>query len=471
MTFTDDADSAGVSGCGVRELVSGEEGLALLLDDVEALHVEANHQSVRRASRMTDAIEHAAANPWLYAGHGPRAVEIAERSAVFEIAARLHVPEPQVRGIAVVVRAARAQLPVLWASASEGFASFTSVEVATAAMVALLPVPASDADGPEPGAAEIAAVVRDASAAAIAVFDERVTEFAMPLSPAAFRARVRRLVEQLSAGLGVEVSARRHAIAMTERRVIVEPAGDGMAWVSALVPLINAVAFKRRLTSTAKHRQKVAGQGLTRDQLRADLFCEWLMGEGTATAVKVKVFVTIPLDVLAGERLPGRAGGARGVGGAGVGVGIGSAVGTAAQAAGAAQAELVGHGPIDPVTARQLFFDAKAFHRIATDPISGINLDMDRRSYRPTTAQRDWLILTHGTCARDGCTRLALDADIDHQTEWARGGKTNHTNLAPLCPADHVTRHRSRLTFRNRPNGTVEVTSPTGYSTQEPPPF
>lgn len=466
MTFTDGADFATAFGHEARELVSAEEGLALLLDDVEAQHVEANHQSVRRASRIADAIEHAAANPWVYAGHGPRAVDIAERSAVFEIAARLHLPEPQVRGISVAVRAAREQLPVLWASASKGFASFASIEVATNAVVALLPAlgaGAADSSLEGSGSADSAAVARDASAAAIAVFDEKVTEFAMHLSPAAFRSRVRRLVEQLSGQLGIELAARRHAFAMTERRVCVEPAGDGMAWVSALVPLIKAVAIKRRLTSTAKHRQKAGGRGLTRDQLRADLFCEWLMGDGTATAAKVKVFVTVPLDVLAGERLPGRAGGAHGAGGVGVW--------PAAAAPAAATAELVGHGPIDPATARQLFFDAKAFHRIATDPVSGIKLDMDRRTYRPTTAQRDWLILTHGTCARDGCNRLALDADLDHQIEWARGGKTNYANLAPLCPADHVIRHRSRLTFRQRPDGTVNVTSPTGFHTQEPPPF
>ena len=456
MTSDHDHAPAGAASHGAREQVSAEEGLVLLLDDAEAQHVAANHQAVRRASRITDAIEHAAANPWVYTGFGRRAVDTAERSAVFEIAARLHLPESQVRGIAVVVRAARAQLPVLWASASGGFASFASVEVAAAAMVALLPPPHGDRLD---AAADLAAdaAVRDASAAAIAVFDEKVTEFAMHLSPSLFRARVRRLIEQLSAELGVEVAARRHAIAMTERRVIIEPVGDGMAWVSALVPLIKAVAFKRRLTSTAKHRQKTPGQLLTRDQLRADLFCEWLMGEGTATAAKIKVFVTVPLDVLAGERLPGH------VGAGSVGLGGGRILKT--------QAELVGHGPIDPATARQVFFEAGAFHRIATDPISGIKLDMDRRTYRPTTVQRDWLILTHGTCARDGCTRLALDADIDHQTEWARGGKTNHANLAPLCPPDHASRHRSRMAFRRRPNGTVEVTSPTGFRTHEPPPF
>ena len=435
MSSSSEFGPAGESNSGACERVSPEEGLEFLLDDVESQHIEASQRAVRRAARVTDAIEHAASNPWIYAGAARDAAAIAERAAVFEIAARLHLPEPQVRGMAAVVRTARTDLPELWARACDGFAPFAYLEVATAAIVALRPAPECDQ------------VTSDASASAIARFDVKVAELASDLSLSAFRARVRRLIEQLAAALGVEVASRRHAIAMTERRVIIEPAVDGMSWVGALVPTVKAVAFMRRLTSTAKHRQKSERHGRTRDQIRADLFCEWLMGEGTATAAKIKVFVTVPLDVLAGERAPGR------------------------PAVRDEQPELVGHGPIDPATARQLFFEANAFHRIATDPISGIKLDMDRRTYRPTTAQRAWLILTHGTCARDGCNRLALDADLDHQTEWARGGTTNHANLAPLCPADHVARHRTRLTFRRRENGNVEVTSPTGFRSHEPPPF
>ena len=45
-----------------------------------------------------------------------------------------------------------------------------------------------------------------------------------------------------------------------------------------------------------------------------------------------------------------------------------------------------------------------------TDPIKAVIIDMDRRTYRPTQAQRDWLTLQHGTCSRDGCTHLAVDA-------------------------------------------------------------
>ncbi|MGX1702279.1 HNH endonuclease signature motif containing protein, partial [Microbacterium sp. NPDC055357] len=69
------------------------------------------------------------------------------------------------------------------------------------------------------------------------------------------------------------------------------------------------------------------------------------------------------------------------------------------------------------------------------------------------------------------CTRLALDADIDHTTPWAHGGPTNIRQLRPLCPPDHTHRHHTKLAYRTRDNGTVEVTTPTGFTSTEPPPF
>lgn len=197
----------------------------------------------------------------------------------------------------------------------------------------------------------------------------------------------------------------------------------------------------RRLSATAKHVQQSERGGRTRDQIRADLFTDWLCGEGTTTAVQTKIFVTIPVQLLAGQPVPVQ------------------------------QAAVVGGDTIDPLTAKQLFLDAKAFHRVITDPVKSVVVDMDRRTYRPTRAQRDWLILWHGTCSRDGCTRLAVDADIDHDRPWAHGGTTDLNQLRPLCPRDHTNNHRTKLIYRTREDRTVEVVSPTGFHTTAPPPF
>ena len=89
-----------------------------------------------------------------------------------------------------------------------------------------------------------------------------------------------------------------------------------------------------------------------------------------------------------------------------------------------AQAQIVGGPVLDPLTAQQLFLDATSYRRLIVDPVSGVPLDLDRRRYRPTRSQRDLLVLRHGTCSRDGCDRLAVDAEIDHILEWRRGGPT-----------------------------------------------
>ncbi|WP_415134778.1 HNH endonuclease signature motif containing protein, partial [Microbacterium sp.] len=270
--------------------------------------------------------------------------------------------------------------------------------------------------------------VLDEVAAVIAAVDAAASGWVLECPPETFRRKVKRLVDSAAGN----IASRRHARAMADRNVRVSPAGDGMSWLTALIPTVEAEKIMGRLTATAKHVQKGERGGRTRDQVRADLLCAWLTGKGTATAVKTKIFVTIPVQLLAGT-------------GTGTGTTVpGSAPGTAPMPVPVEQACIVGGDTIDPVTAAQLFLDTTAFHRVITDPVKGITLDMDRRTYRPTRAQRDWLILTHGTCTRDGCHRLAADADIDHDRPWANGGTTNTTNLRPLCPRDHTHRHRTR---------------------------
>lgn len=245
-----------------------------------------------------------------------------------------------------------------------------------------------------------------------------------------------------------------------------------MSWFMAYIPTVEAIAAKRRLTSTAKHLQKDPDECRTRDQIRADLCSAWLRGVGTDTAVKTKIFVTIPVELLAAERdAAGAATAEKANGERANGENAGAHPARPAgppRPAGPSprEAELVGHGPIDPLTAKQMFLDTKAFRRVIIDPIRSVIIDMDRRSRHATQAQREWLILQHGTCARDGCTRLAQDADIDHTTPWAHGGTTDLNELRPLCPRDHTHRHLTRAIYRNRPDNTVQVTTPTGHTTK-----
>lgn len=405
-----------------RMPLSAVEVAAVLLDDLTCTDNEANRQAARRSERMLDAVGLARRHPEIYTHDADAAG--AERGAVLDIGLRLHISEDQVRATLHTAQWAMAHLPNLWGRAHDGFASLRQVQQALTLLTPLEP--------PVDAPAEIVEQVH----AVYAAVDEAAAEWVLTCPPEAFRRRLKALVDRLSGDL----AARRHTRAMADRKVTRADAGDGMTWLTALIPTIEADKIMGRLTATAKHMQKTERAGRTRDQIRADLFTAWLTGQNTPTAVKTKVFLTIPVQLLAGEPVP------------------------------VEQARIVGGDTIDPLTAKQMFLDATAFHRIVTDPVKGVVIDMDRRRYRPTRAQRDWLILHHGTCSRDGCTRLALDADVDHDRPWAQGGKTNLTDLRPLCPRDHTHRHRTRAIYRTRPDRTVEVTTPTGYTSTAPPP-
>ncbi|WCD92424.1 HNH endonuclease signature motif containing protein [Microbacterium sp. nov. GSS16] len=402
---------------------SAGDVLGVLLDDVTCSEVDANRYAARQAQRVVEAVDFARRHPEVYTIDAD--VQMAERAVVLELSLRLRISQERVRELCSVAETATRDLPLLWQRARDGFASMHNVGVIVTAAGAL----ASPVGAPRE--------VEDAEAAALATLDRAAHEWVLTCSSAVLRQRAKRLVDRITG----DSAARRHTRAMADRHVGRSPAGDGMSWITALVPTHEAVAVMRRLTATAKHTQKDRRDGRTRDQIRADLFSAWLRGIGTATAVETKIFVTVPVQLLAGEPVA------------------------------VESASIVGGDSIDPLTAKQLFLDARGFRRVITDPVKGVVVDMDRRTYRPTRAQRDWLTLHHGTCSRDGCTRLALDADLDHDRPWAEGGTTDLTQLRPLCPRDHTIRHRTRVRYRTRPDRTVQIVSPTGYTSTAPPPF
>ncbi|WP_460798830.1 HNH endonuclease signature motif containing protein [Microbacterium sp. GXF0217] len=455
------------------------EEIGALLADAECSQVDANRQAALQAVRMLRVIQHARRHPELYLNgiEDAGAVEFAERAAVMDLALRMALSEEHVRGQVFLVERALTHLPALWERAVTGFASLSLVGRAVHALgLVAAPVDATAAE-------------RAAEKAAFAAIDAACAGWSETCTPASFTRRLKRLTDRLHP-IGPEAA---HSRAMRDRRVWVEDVDGDMAWHHALMPAHEAHAAFRRETSTAKHLSKNARDGRTRDQIRADLASAWLRGVGTDTAVKTKVFVTIPVQLLARTTAAAATATAaatdateastdsgsstdsstRTVADTSVSTGSGSTIDPAVQAVlDTEQAHIVGGDPLDPVTAAQIFTEATAFHRVITDPVQGIILNMDRRTYRPTTAQRDWLILKHGTCSADGCERLAADADIDHRRPWATGGRTNTDSLAPLCPHHHTHRHRTRTRYRSRPNRTIQLTTPTGFTTREdPPPF
>lgn len=316
------------------------------------------------------------------------------------------------------------------------------------------------ADGvvPEPG--EVAA--------RRAEFDERASALASRVAEHRLRGRLVALRDRLHP----VAPAERHRAAAEERHVRVTPAEDGMAWLTAYLPAVEAIAIHDRLTRIAfvirTSDEPVDPEGLFADQgepeaepesegdergaevvpparghdetsldrLRADLLVDHLVrGEriGRFDGIRPQVVVTVPALTLLDRPDPG-----------------------------GDPPELEGYGPIDPVTARRLTSEAPGLYRLLTDPHSGARLDLSRTSYRPSAELRLWLRLRDGTCRFPGCGRAAAHCDLDHTVAWAHGGPTSAGNLAHLCRAHHTLKHRSAWQPRQDPGGALTWTTPLG---------
>lgn len=262
--------------------------------------------------------------------------------------------------------------------------------------------------------------------------DERLAAIAATTTAATLRRQARALREELR----VESVADRHRAARAERRVELEPAGDGMAWLHALLPAGDALLIRSRLDGVAR---SAGDDPRHADQLRADAARDLLLHgalppeselAGVLAAVRPTVHVTVPVLTLMG--------------------------------ASEAPAHLDGYGPIDADTARTLAALAPSFTRLLTHPVSGTVLDVDRTAYRPPADLKRWLQVRDGTCRFPGCNRRAVRCELDHTLDWGCDGRTAFDNLAHLCSMHHHLKHETAWSVRHAPGGVLEWTSPAG---------
>ncbi len=246
--------------------------------------------------------------------------------------------------------------------------------------------------------------------------------------------------------------AKRHTLARSDRRVSLEHARDGMAWLSALLPASEATACHDRLTSLAQDAAAAdsadPGHGAygaddvvdgapddrTEAQRRADALVDLLIGgvtqNGLGRGVRASVSITVPVLTLLGQsEEPGY---------------------------------LAGHGPLDAETARRLAGTASSWTRILTHPETGAVLSVGRTSYTVPPDLRRWLVLRDETCRFPGCNRSAGRCDVDHTEDWIDGGDTAHDNLAHLCRAHHRLKHETDWMIVHEGDGTIRWISPLG---------
>lgn len=275
---------------------------------------------------------------------------------------------------------------------------------------------------------------------------DQVLARAIALAEAESVGSLRRGLARLVETLRAETLAERHETSSRERRIVVEPAHDAMAWVHALVPAVEAHAIHGRLTAVATVLGARDDETRTLDQLRADAFCDLLIdGEAPAhpaeaRGIRATVVVTVPVLALLNDDLA--VGGIDGV----------------------EPPSIEGVGPIPIGRARELCGGADGWMRVLTHPETGMVLSVGRDQYRPPAALRRLVRWRADRCMAPGCEMPAARCQIDHTIAWEHGGETSLANTAPMCQGHHTVKHHGGWCVRQVPGtgGALEWTSPSG---------
>jgi len=267
----------------------------------------------------------------------------------------------------------------------------------------------------------------------------RALGLAQSLPVGSFRRALRRLIERETAPTLTE----RHEVAVRGRRIMVEPAGDSMSWVHALVPSVEAHAIFGRVTQKAvviRDHDRGSTRGgesdgsveRSLDEIRADVFCDLLI-DGTvpqhpkqARGIQATVVVTVPALALLGVE------------------GVTD------------PAEVEGVGPIPIDTARELASGASGWMRVLTHPETGAVISVGRTRYRPPPELAKLVKWRADRCMGPGCSKPASQCQIDHSVAWEHGGETSVTNTAPLCQGHHTVRHHGGWVITHLDDGSLE---------------
>jgi hypothetical protein len=304
----------------IDDVVEADRAIARAIANRAALIDQARSWSEATASLMP---------PDAFAVRGWSAAHVARRSLVSELAAALHLPERTTENLIEESRSLLRELPATMTALADGEISHRHARVMIDHANSL-PLDARRS------------------------FEEAALPFAVTLTPCRFdhRARVLREREHPES---IEV---RQNSCRDKRELSLDPARDGMAWLTAYLPAASAQSVYDRVTDIAAALQR-PDEPRTLSQLRADVFCDLLIDGQTDAShptqpnlgrgIRARVLVTVPVLTLLGR--------------------------------GSEPAMLEGYGPIDIDTARELAAGAPGFVRILTHPETGAVLSLGRDRY------------------------------------------------------------------------------------------
>lgn len=288
------------------------------------------------------------------------------------------------------------------------------------------------------GGIDFPRVRRTAQAALADLSREKLAELdaaAAVQAPRRSAADYRRWLTRFVAQLDPEVYTAECARAGEDRYVRFEHLSNGMSYLEAYLPTLQAAAIQKRLRAAARglnpHQHHHPGTGEDEHapghtstgvvdvsgswgQREADLLAAWLRdGRVYAAPTEAKIMVMIPEATLSGE--------------------------SEEPAMAADRSWML---PADQ--ARALASDPTAnhqwYHGVVRHDRKTADYDLLSARYLgryPPARLRDALVFRDGVCQAPGCAVAAEGCDMDHQQPWHTGGPTTGTNLWALCRRHH----------------------------------
>lgn len=245
-------------------------------------------------------------------------------------------------------------------------------------------------------------------------------------------------VEQVAYQLDKQGTVDRKAQAEKNRRVTIRPVPDGLARISLLLPLAQAVGAYAALRKTADSLAGVGTEVRNRAQIMADTAFARLTGREAVSGQPVTVNLTMPAEVL-----------------------LGGAPGTAHLRDGGSLPAEIARTIVGRATGAGLAW----VKRLYVTPETGAVVGLDSRARRFPEGLADLIAARDQYCRTPYCD--APIAHTDHVRRHATGGPTDLENGQGLCAACNYA--KEGLGWQSRqvedPSGrhTVETRTPSGH--------
>ena len=258
--------------------------------------------------------------------------------------------------------------------------------------------------------------------------DERMAERLPEVGVRRLGNEVRALAQKLDQKAAVDHLER----CVDERAVSVRPAPGNMAYLTALLPMPQAVAAYANLKKSAQTVIATGtADGRTQNQIAADLVVERLTGQAAAAAVPTEVHLIVQDSSLFGP--------------------------------GDESAWFPGVGPIPAQAARNFVADNEAatfIRRLYTRPEDGQLVRMDSRRREFSGLLRRMVVFRDDVCRSPWCEAPIKHAD--HADSVAAGGETDWDNSSGLCAACNYLKELDGWRHKATADA-LEVITPTGH--------